>query len=44
MLKDIQERFSRELNQEKKAREETDDHLLTLLEEASGKLNIAANF
>lgn len=44
MLKDIQDRFVRELVSEKKSREDTDDHLLTLLEEASGKLNIAANF
>ena len=44
MLKDIDNKVKTQLSQEKKSREEVEDHLLTLLEEASGKLNIAANF
>jgi len=44
MLRDIDEKVRVQLIQEKKSREEVEDHLLSLLEEASVKLNTAANF
>lgn len=44
MLKDIVNRVKVELETEKKSREETEEHLLLLLEDTCNKLSTAANF
>ncbi|CAD8124217.1 unnamed protein product [Paramecium sonneborni] len=43
MLKDIVNRVKVELDQEKKTREQSEEHLLSLLEDTCNKLSIAAN-
>lgn len=43
MLKDVVNRVKVELDQERKIREETEEHLLSLLEDTCNKLSAAAN-